>query len=97
MTFTCAIENLHQLVWRYTVNGETNSESFVFNDVPNDEVKNLGPLRLVLVSTKFEAGSTFGNITSTATIASGLTSDENGAVISCVGSNPPIMISFAGQ
>ena len=97
VTYTCAVEASHQLVWRYTVNGDTKPHPFVFDDPVTGQVFNLGPFELVLKSTE-PVSSSAGNIMSTATVANGLSTAENGGVISCVGSTTPpgIMITFAG-
>ena len=58
----------------------------------------MGPWDLKLTFAE-KTGDFAGNIMSTATFRSGLTADEEGAVISCVGNNdsPDITISFAGE
>ena len=95
MTYSCAVEDSHQLVWRYTVNGNTKSYSFVFDDPVSGEVFKLGPFELVLTGTE-PITTTTGNIMSTATSANGLTTAENGAMISCAGITSPVIISFSG-
>ena len=96
MTYTCTVESSHQLLWRYTVNGNTTSDVFVFDDPINSKVLNLGPFELRLKDTN-PISNFEGYIESTATSANGLTLAENGAEISCAGS-PPLLkiISFAG-
>ena len=94
--YACTVEANHQLVWRYIANGVTKSHPFVFDDPVTSEVFILGPFELVLVSTE-PVSSSEGNIMSTATVADGLTTAQNGVGISCVGSKLlEITISFAG-
>ena len=95
--YSCVVQASHSLVWRYTENGNTLAYSFILDD-PVTSKHVLGPLELELRSA--EATSEFaGNMISTATFASGLTAAEEGAVISCAGTNdsPEITISFAGE
>ena len=97
MIYSCMVQASDSLLWRYTENGSTLSQSFIF-DNPVNSKHVLGPLELEL--TFAEQVSEFaGNIISTATLASGLTAAEEGAVISCAGNNnsSEIAISFAGE
>ena len=97
VTYSCAVKARYQLVWRYTVNGLTDSYPIVFNDPVDGSVFNLGPFEVVLIEADQIGTTSSGDIRSTATSASGLTSAENGAVISCVGDySLEITISFAG-
>ena len=98
MVYSCMVQASHQLVWRYTdSSGSTVSNPFVFDDPVNSK-QNLGPLELQLTFTEQVDLST-GNIRSTATFASGLTAAEEGAVITCTGTNdsPDATISFASE
>ena len=96
--YSCAVETSYHLLWKYTLNGVTDSHPFVFNDPVTNAVINLGPLELALKSA-VQKGSSVGNIMSTATIANGLTTANNGTVISCASvenTSPEIIISLAG-
>ena len=97
MVYSCMVQTSHSLVWRYTENGSTLAYSFIVDD-PETSKHVLGPLELELRSA--EATNEFaGNMISTATLASGLTAAEEGAVISCAGNNnsPEITITFTGE
>ena len=50
--YSCAVEDSHQLVWIYTVNGNTQSCSFGFDDHVDGQVFNLGLFELVLADTE---------------------------------------------
>ena len=73
--YSCAVEDSHQLVWRYTANGNIQSRSFVFDDPVNGQVFNLGLFELVLTDTE-PITTTTGIIMPTATSANGLTLAE---------------------
>ena len=97
--YSCMVQASFSLVWMYTDSSGNTLQPYAFpfdDSVNRKEV--LGPLELELTFAVPVSAST-GNITSTATFASGLTAADEGAVITCVGSNnlADVTISFAGE